>query len=219
MKYRHIVWDWNGTLLNDGHASAEAVDRMLKRRNLGTLSMEDYREKITYPVIQLYYDSGFDFLKEKYEDMCEEFISNYKSNRHMIALHEEVREVLSYFRTKNVKQHIVSASESGILAQQIEEYGLTEYFDSISGLKDHRADSKTHLAERLIKEIGCDPSDFLFIGDTLHDYEIARSLGAGCCLVSNGHCSTERLSKTLAPVFTNLGKLLDSFNDDFQVLE
>lgn len=211
MTYRHIVWDWNGTLLNDGDASAQAVDSMLKRRNLGALALEDYREKITYPVIQLYYDTGFDFLSESYEDMCYEFISNYKANRHMIALQEKVREVLSYFKNNGIRQHIVSASEAGILVQQIEEYGLTEYFDSISGQQDHRADSKTHLAERLLKELGCDPREVLFIGDTIHDYEIAHGLGAGCCLVSNGHCSTGRLDRTHAPVFSNLGALLNSF--------
>ena len=210
MKYRHIVWDWNGTLLNDGHASADAVDKMLKRRNLGELSYQDYQERITFPVIKLYYESGFDFINETYEDMCDEFILNYKANKPMITLQRDVHEVLGCLKKKGARQHIVSASEYRILVQQIEEYGLFEYFDIILGQMDHKAESKLHLATRLIQETQCNPHEVLFIGDTIHDFEVARDAGFDCFLVSNGHCSRNRLHQTNAPVYTSLRDLVET---------
>ena len=171
---------------------------------------EEYRERITYPVIQLYYDAGFDLINESYEDMCEEYARNYQEYASTISLHENAASALAWFKGKGVRQHIVSASEYGILVDQISKYRITEYFDTISGQKDKRGDSKEHLAMSLMAEIDADPVKVLFIGDTLHDYEIARNIGAHCFLVSNGHCSEDRLLKTGAPVFPHLGAILQA---------
>ena len=57
MKIKHIVWDWNGTLLNDAIASAKAVDDVLKKRNLGEVPLEVYRQKIMFPVVNVYIES------------------------------------------------------------------------------------------------------------------------------------------------------------------
>lgn len=213
MKYRHIFWDWNGTLINDGRACADAMDRMLRRRNLGSISFEDYREKITYPFTTFFHDLGIDLRHESYEDMCDEYIENYNSNREMATLQAGAHDILSFFKQNGAGQHIVSASEAGMLIRQVEEYGLTQYFDTVSGQKDNKAESKTHLAKRLITEIGCRPDEVLLVGDTLHDYEIAQSLGTECFLLSNGHCGAGRLSQTGARVFPDLRAIINQMHE------
>lgn len=210
MKYKHIAWDWNGTILNDCLACVMAVDKMLRSRSLGSITMEEYQKIISFPVISLYYQSGFDFEKESYTDVCDEYIANYRANKALINIHEDVTKALSEFSRRGLNQHIISASEQGILEEQVKEYHLYQYFDTIFGQKDHRADSKLHLAQRLVAETGCVPSEVLFIGDTTHDYEVATEAGFDCVLMANGHCSRERLVETGAPVFSNLGELLQS---------
>lgn len=103
-----------------------------------------------------------------------------------------------------MSQHIVSASELGLLRRQVEHYGLMEYFTHILGQKDNQADSKVHLAMKFLDITHCCPEEVLFIGDTLHDHEVAGEAGFDCCLVANGHCSRSRLESTGAPVFDNL---------------
>jgi len=208
MKYQHVIWDWNGTLLDDAVATVKAVNRMLQNRNLGSTTLEEYRERITYPVIKLYYEAGFDLENENYEDMCEEYARYYEENTADMSLHEDAVSALSWFKAKGVSQHIVSASEYGILVEQVSRYGIIDYFDTICGQKNKRGDSKEHLAMNLMAELRAEPENVLFIGDTVHDFEIARNIGARCYLVSNGHCSRERLQKTGAPVFPCLGALL-----------
>jgi hypothetical protein len=34
MTIETIIWDWNGTLLNDSHLSLSTINRLLKERNL-----------------------------------------------------------------------------------------------------------------------------------------------------------------------------------------
>ena len=46
--------------------------------------------------------------------------------------------------------------------------------------------------------------ELFFIGDTLHDVEVARALGAKCILVDGGHQTAERLAASGTPVAPTL---------------
>ncbi|HHU90551.1 MAG TPA: HAD family hydrolase [Clostridiaceae bacterium] len=215
MRLKHIVWDWNGTLLNDAEASCNAANELFKKRNLGSVSIDMYKDKIVYPVINVYIEAGFDFSNESYQDVCDEYIANYLNNSHIISLHKDALAVLKQFKNKGLKQHIVSASDREILTQQIQDHGLRSYFVNILGQDNNRGDSKTLLAEKLVSLVKCEPSEMLFIGDTIHDFEVAKETGMRCCLVSNGHCSEERLKATGVPVFRNLTELFENYKDFF----
>jgi len=212
MSLKHIVWDWNGTLLNDAEASCKAAGDLFEKRNLGSLSIDMYRDKIVYPVINVYVEAGIDFSKETFQDICDEYMANYLNNSYMISLHEDALTVLELFKNKGLKQHIVSASDIGVLTMQLQSYGLESYFINILGQDNNRGDSKTQLAKKLINLVECKPHEMLFIGDTIHDYEVAEEAGMHCCLVSNGHCSEKRLKSTGVPVFRNLTELAENFD-------
>lgn len=211
MKFKHIVWDWNGTILDDANATAKAVDDLLRKRNMGKITLEEYRKKIVFPVINLYQESGFDLEKEDYQSICDEYIENYLQYSAKATLHKDVVTVLEGFRIKGTVQHIVSASARDILKKQVNYYGIESYFENILGQVDNRADSKVNLARQLIVLTGSKPDEMLFIGDTVHDFEVADEVGFHCALVSNGHCSEERLVATGAPVFASLLELYKHF--------
>ena len=46
--YKHIIWDWNGTLLNDAWLFVEIMNGVLDNRNMDTITLEKYR-KILIP--------------------------------------------------------------------------------------------------------------------------------------------------------------------------
>jgi len=68
-----IIWDWNGTLLDDAEICLEAINIMLKKRHLPELSMERYRDVFTFPVIEYYREVGFDFTLEAWDPVATEF--------------------------------------------------------------------------------------------------------------------------------------------------
>lgn len=211
MSYKHIVWDWNGTLLNDAEACKNAVNKLLEKRDMDLLSIHEYRARIQFPVKNLYYESGFDLENESYETISEEYINNYIENFSLIQLQVDAKSVLQKFQQQGLKQHIVSASGNEILIHQVEKYGLKTFFTHILGQKNNQAESKVHLAKQLIDLTGCDPKEVLFIGDTVHDYEVAKEAGFNCNLVANGHCNRDRLEAVGVPVFQNLTALFEAF--------
>ncbi|MCK4288095.1 MAG: HAD hydrolase-like protein, partial [Bacteroidales bacterium] len=59
-----IIWDWNGTLLNDIDICINSINILLEHRNIENLTKEIYKEIFTFPVKDYYSKAGFDFTKE-----------------------------------------------------------------------------------------------------------------------------------------------------------
>ena len=73
-RYSHVIWDWNGTLLNDIEWCLSIVNRMLANRDLKPLgSVSEYRNVFCFPIIEYYKNVGFDFEKEPFETLAEEY--------------------------------------------------------------------------------------------------------------------------------------------------
>ena len=60
----HIIWDWNGTLINDAWLFVEIMNEELKDRKLPLITVKDYRKHFTFPVKKYYENLGFNFEKE-----------------------------------------------------------------------------------------------------------------------------------------------------------
>ena len=60
----------------------------------------------------------------------------------------------------------------------------------------------------MISEYNIQKHGAWIIGDTIHDFEVAESLGIGCVLIADGHQSVERLQKTGGKVIGSLRELL-----------
>lgn len=82
--------------------------------------------------------------------------------------------------------------------------GLDDFFTDLTGLDHPYADGKKYLAENWIQNQPLRPNEMLWIGDTVHDAEVAASAGVSCILVSNGHQDTARLEETNCPVLPSL---------------
>jgi phosphoglycolate phosphatase len=97
--------------------------------------------------------------------------------------------------------------ENDFLHQSIRDKGIYEYFELIAGIKDHFADSKSMQAQMLIERMNADPDRTTIIGDTIHDYEVAKEIGCRVLLIANGHQSAERLKKLDCQVINNLSEV------------
>jgi phosphoglycolate phosphatase len=206
-KYTHIIWDWNGTLLDDAWLCVDVMNGMLKERSMALKTVDEYRDMFDFPVKEYYVKLGYDFEKESFDDVGLEFIQRYTLRRNESSLHNEVHEVLTRLASMGYSQNILSAREQSELIAETKTRGIYTIFDRIRGLDDHYAHGKTGAGIQLMKEIKAEPKDILFIGDTRHDAEVAAELGIDCILIANGHQSADRLLKLGVPVINSLSDL------------
>ena len=207
-KYKHIIWDWNGTIINDLDLCVELINELLAARGFKTLTFESYREVFTIPVKNYYEKLGFDFSKESFEVIGKEWMDEYERRKFECGLYEGISDVLEKINQFGIGQSILSAYSQHTLDEMVEHYGLTNYFTHIVGLDNIYAASKLHLGKDLMKRLGNGKGETLLIGDTEHDYEVATEIGADCVLIANGHQSREKLEKLGAVVLPNLNPLI-----------
>ena len=206
--YTHIIWDWNGTLLNDAWLCVDVMNGMLLKRGLPIKTVEEYKELFDFPVKDYYSKLGYDFDKESFDKVGMEFISLYNKRQRETTLHAEAIAVLEKIASMGISQNILSAREQVELISETKSSGVFGYFDLIRGLDDHYAHGKLDAGLHLISEIGVTKENILFIGDTRHDAEVASEVGIDCILISNGHQSEGRLLQLDVPVIYSLLDLI-----------
>jgi phosphoglycolate phosphatase len=204
VKIKHIIWDWNGTLLNDSWLSIKAINILLLKYGLPAIEKDKYLEIFTFPVIKYYENLGFDFDKTSFSIIGTEFIKEYTFRMYEAKMQDGARETLNYFHEIGITQSLLSAAKQQMLEDLIKFHKLGKYFIKISGLTDHYANSKVNAGKAWIKELKQDTKDVLLIGDTLHDVEVADEIGTECVLIAQGHASHDQLKSSDRRVFYNL---------------
>lgn len=211
-QYKHIIWDWNGTLLDDGWLFVDVMNTILKRRKMKTITLEKYREIFGFPVKNYYTKLGFDLEKEPFEESGMEFIKGYKNRRYEAQLYPQVIPLLSDLQTIGISHSILSAQHQTLLDDLTQYYNIRDHFIQVVGLDNHYAHSKVENGIQWVNRLKLNAQEVLLIGDTDHDFEVAETIGVDCLLLSHGHHSPDRLQKTGATV-------VEGLNDIFQLFE
>ena len=108
-KYRHVIWDWNGTLLDDAWLCREIMNGQLRQRGLPTMSEERYEAVFDFPVESYYRRVGFSWEKETFEQAGTEFILEYEKRKKECRLQIGASDVLRQVAATGVSQAVLSA--------------------------------------------------------------------------------------------------------------
>ena len=209
MKYTHVIWDFNGTILDDVSPCIDVLNTLLKKRGLECVDCEQYKKVFGFPIKDYYVKVGFDFSKEDYGVLADEWAKLYREATPDCGLCKGVKEALDYFKNKGMTQIILSATEKSLLQEQLVPLGIASYFSETLALDNLYAVSKVELGKEWIKRNK--PQKALFIGDTEHDFETAAAMGVDCVLIANGHQNKERLSLLGVPVMNSASDLIKLF--------
>ncbi|MCL1792838.1 MAG: HAD family hydrolase [Oscillospiraceae bacterium] len=209
IKYDHVIWDWNGTLLDDANLCLNVINELLSKRNLRPIrDIAAYREIFGFPVMDYYRRAGFDFDKEPFEIPAKEFVRLYHSDESRFRLFGGAKETLAALCKMGAKQVILSASETNNLRSQTDLFDIGHYFEDILGISDIYAESKIDIGKAYIAENCICGSRAVLIGDTAHDHEAAKAMGVDCILISNGHQNKNRLLGLGVPVLGDIREVL-----------
>jgi phosphoglycolate phosphatase len=198
-----VVWDWNGTLLDDFDASLGAFNETLASFGAAPVTAAFYRDRFDFPVRGFYEASGLDLSRVDWPSLARVYHAAYGARAS--ALRSDAREALEIVRAAGARQVLASAAPEAWLRASVERYGLSPYFDGVFG-----SDNLDGASKRMRVRAACGALRArdgavaaVMVGDTVHDADIARAEGVGCVLFSGGCCSRARLA-VRAPTFGRL---------------
>ncbi len=202
-----LIWDFNGTLLNDGPILVGVNNEMNRQRGIPEITYDYYRQNFDHPPKPFYEKLGYDFEKEDYAEISRVFLELYEQRQQAARLSPHVEEMLHWAAEKNIPQIIVSAHKQDMLERHLERLGIRHFFAHVSGESSHIIGGKVERAKALAESGQFNFSHAVLIGDTSHDYKAACAMGADCILYSGGHETPERLSAAGVPIIDDFAKL------------
>ena len=200
-----LIWDFNGTVMDDMGASVGAVNAMLTRRALPLITEEWYTLHLIMPLEAFYESVGFDMKEEKLVDVSEEF--QRECRKFPRPVFPEVKDALERFSQKGMRQLLFSSLYHDTLIAQAKERGIASYFEGIEGLKDRSLGGKGTAVSAYLAEHQIDPKTVLVIGDLTTDCDMADFIGAPCALIAKGHQHQEVLNQTNAHILKDASEL------------
>ena len=194
----HIVWDWNGTLLDDTQAALDTLNMMLARRGGRPVAMDFYRDNFAFPVKPFYEAIGVRLGDEDWDALAREYHDIYAGRPK--RLNAEAVAALEYAKGRGCRQSIASALRQDLLDAITAELGVAQYMDRICGVDNLDGRSKLERAREMLAEVSAERpgEEFVMIGDSLHDKEVADALGVRCVLCAQGSHAAWRL-RAVAP--------------------
>ncbi len=206
MKITHIIWDFNGTVLDDVHMAVAAVNDMLDARGLQKTDIDIYKRTLTMPLTEYYKTVGI---------YCDDIVSLSLEFRACCDKHPEkakiadgVREVIEAAKNAGITNVLMSSLYHPHLLAEVEKYGISDMFDDIIGLPDRNLGSKKSNALMYIKKHKLDAKNILFIGDLISDAQMAQDIGSEAILISNGHMSFDRCKAQTENTYDNIKEVI-----------
>ena len=185
-----IIWDWNGTLLDDNHASLSALNAILLRRGLETVDLDYYRKNFAFPVKYFYESLGVKIECEDWDALAQEYHDAYHECE--LRLAADANDALQFVRNNGVSQAVVSAMREDYLVSDMDRFGIRPYFESVLGTNNLDGCSKLSRIRDYVALAG-GREEYVVIGDSLHDKEVADAIGARCVFYGGGSHDPSRL--------------------------
>jgi len=202
-----VVWDFNGTILDDVELVVWSVNEVLRARGLPAVDVAFHREHFSFPLEGYYLRLGIDIDSEGIAAVSAEYHRHYMEHVSACGIHAGAHNALELVREAGVRQYVLSAMHEPKLWACLAALKLVDYFNGVYGLPDIEAAGKEQRAHDLIREKQLIPERTLYIGDTSHDLDVAVAAGFESISVAIGHESVRRLSEYGQPVLADSQEL------------
>jgi phosphoglycolate phosphatase len=196
---RTIIYDWNGTLLDDVAIGLDALNISLVGCGYRPISLQDLRQHYDVPMRNMYIGLGVpaELIETNYKNLTDPFVEAYLRLGKGARLRPESAALLKEANDNGVRQHILSNHLTSAIWNDMKERSIDRFFTTVIA-NDHLDFGKKALTKGdklglYMKNNKLSPDDMVIIGDTPEEMRIARNLGLRSVAVCGGYASRERL--------------------------
>jgi phosphoglycolate phosphatase-like HAD superfamily hydrolase len=199
----HLVWDWNGTLLDDLSLVVSATNHAFAAVGGRVVDADEHRARFRRPVAEFYAEILERALgEEEFGEIDRIFHDAYRLGLTTMTLAADAKEAITSWPGT---QSLLSMWFHDELVPAVETYGLAGVFTRVDGLRTEVGGhlKAGHLAEHLAG-LGLTGEQVVLIGDSLDDAAAADSVGGRAVLYTGGFTDPVRLRASGRPVADTL---------------
>ena len=180
MKYKAVIFDLDGTLIDSMGIWIQVDKEYLEKRNIPVPSdlFEDVPEGNSFNEICQYFKDKFklpDTIEEIGAEWTEMVAQHYKTE---IRLNSGAEELIKFLYEQNVKMAIGTSNTKHLAETVLKANNVLQYFDSIvAGCEEIKGKPYPDIFLSAAVELKVNPADCLVIEDTLHGVRAAHNGG------------------------------------------
>ncbi|MCA2213757.1 HAD hydrolase-like protein [Wangella sp. NEAU-J3] len=199
----HLVWDWNGTLLDDLTLVVSASNSAFTAVGGRQVDADEHRRQFRRPVAEFYAEIlGRAVDAEEFGRLDRIFHDAYRVGLTTTSLAADAQAAIKSWPGT---QSLLSMWFHDELVPALETYGLTGMFTRVDGLRTEvGGDLKAGHLARHLAELRVSGDQAVLVGDSLDDAEAAASVGAAVVLYTGGFTDPARLRASGHPVADTL---------------
>ncbi len=189
MKYRSLLFDWSGTLVDDLPPTLHATNAVLGEYDVPAMGREEFRRRFRLPYPEFYEEvlPGVPIA-----DLEDTFRTSFRQSPKGVTVLPHAREMLNWCRDQKIRCFVLSSMDVGLFTQQAHDFGLHGHFEAIyAGVIDKR----DRIGE-ILQSHDLPIKRTAFVGDMVHDIATARHGGIASVAVATGYDPVERLTQS-----------------------
>lgn len=215
LKYNHIVFDLDGTLIDTLPDVVYSLNFALSEYVSDKLNCDKVIKWIGYGLEHLiiksleYFD--IDLNCKIKNDVSRIFLLNYEENIGRSKLFEDVRVVLDALRNVNAQMSICSNKPVKMINLVLDVLNLRNYFVNVSGGDsfEFKKPDPRHLYSTLSVNKVDQCANYLIVGDSESDIELGSNVGIDTVLVTYGYMKDASLKKQATFCIDEISDLID----------
>lgn len=211
---RHIIWDWNGTLLDDRQLVVDALNAVLVDVGVAPVDLDTYQRAYTRPLDAFYARLlGRPVAPQEWPHIDTVYYAHYVQGVGEVGLAHDALEALQTVESAGARQSLLSMYRHDALVPLVERFGLHDRFVRVDGDRQGGGGPKAPLLAEHLRHLDVDgsrggarqpPTSVVMIGDALDDARAAASVGIPCVLYDGGSHPRRELEATGMPVASSL---------------
>jgi phosphoglycolate phosphatase len=196
---KHIVFDWNGTLLDDIHALHSCTNKLLESEGHAPVDIHAFRSSYDIPFRRFY--ENFRFTGEQIDKLMSlensAFHEHYEPLADRAGLRPGAVELFDHAKANGIDMLILSNHLVDPIKAQLRRLEVESYFKAVLAYADRtvqfRDMTKGERLRRFRMNGGGHPPEALIVGDSLEEIDIAREQNLISVAITGGCVSEERL--------------------------
>lgn len=210
-KYDAVFFDLDGTLSESGEGILWCVRKTIEDLDITVPEGFELSSFIGPPLADSFYRLGLD------DEGVKLGVKTYKGyyntkGKYMNRAYDGIKELLERLHARGVKLGVATSKYELFARQIVENIGLLQYFDFVSGATaDAERQKKIDVLNYGIKNLGVTADKAVLIGDTKFDAEGARLCGCGFVGVLYGYGTREEMQAEGAVNFAETAGEIEKF--------
>ncbi|CAN5280742.1 HAD-IA family hydrolase [soil metagenome] len=186
MKYRLLVFDWDGTIMDSTAQIALSIQLACKDLGLPVPSRERASHVIGLGLHDALSQAVPAITPEQVPAMVERYRHHYLAHDKQLILFDGIEPMLERLRERGHVLAVATGKSRVGLDRAFETGGIRHLFDASRCADETRSKPDPLMLFELFEELGVPAAEALMIGDTTHDLQMAVNAGTAALAVSYG---------------------------------